>query len=114
MWDVWFLGQIVYSKIEHPWIINKIILSFQFKFNQANIFCLPLVGYEQRLLQSLCLRNLQCKIQLHYTQGDLTLIFPTFSNPILKVKGHLFSQWQIDGLLRYMAPKQFSETTILL
>ena len=23
MWDVWFLGQIVYSKIEHPWIINK-------------------------------------------------------------------------------------------
>ena len=25
MWDVWFLGQIVYSKIEHPSIINKII-----------------------------------------------------------------------------------------
>ena len=24
MWDVWFDGQIVRSKIEHPWIINKI------------------------------------------------------------------------------------------
>ena len=24
LWDVWFLGQIVNSKIEHPWIINKI------------------------------------------------------------------------------------------
>ena len=26
MWDVWFLGQIVYSNIEHPSIINKIYL----------------------------------------------------------------------------------------
>ena len=24
MWDVWFLGQIVYTNIEHPSIINKI------------------------------------------------------------------------------------------
>ena len=22
-WNVWFLSQIVYSKVEHPWIINK-------------------------------------------------------------------------------------------
>ena len=28
MWDVWFLGQIEYSTIEHPWIINEILLSF--------------------------------------------------------------------------------------
>ena len=27
LWDVWFLGQIVNSKIEHPWIINKIDLN---------------------------------------------------------------------------------------
>ena len=27
MWDVWFLGQIVYSTIEHPSLINKKILS---------------------------------------------------------------------------------------
>ena len=26
--DVWFLGQIEYSTIEHPWIINEILLSF--------------------------------------------------------------------------------------
>ena len=32
----------------------------------------------------------------------------------IKVIGHLFSQWQIDGLLRYMAPKQFSETTFII
>ena len=31
-----------------------------------------------------------------------------------KVKGHLFSQWQIDGLLCYMAPKQFSETSFII
>ena len=28
MWDVWFLTQIVYSKIEHPWTINKIVCTF--------------------------------------------------------------------------------------
>ena len=33
---------------------------------------------------------------------------------VIKVKGHLFSQCQIDGLLRYMAPKQFSETTFII
>ena len=26
LWDIWFLGQIVYFKIEHPSIINKIRL----------------------------------------------------------------------------------------
>jgi hypothetical protein len=25
VWDVWFDGQIIRSKIEHPWIINKIL-----------------------------------------------------------------------------------------
>ena len=25
MWDVWFLGQIEYSTIEHPWIINEML-----------------------------------------------------------------------------------------
>ena len=24
LWDVWFLGQINYRTIEHPWIINEI------------------------------------------------------------------------------------------
>ena len=67
---------------------NAIILSFQFKFNQANLFCLPLVGYEQRLLQSLCLRNLQCKIQLHY-------VLPKPSRKIESVnKAFLFWYWQ--------------------
>ena len=29
--DVWFLGQIVYSKIEHPSIINKIVFLRELK-----------------------------------------------------------------------------------
>ena len=28
LWDVWFLGQIVYFKIEHPLIINKIRVTY--------------------------------------------------------------------------------------
>ena len=30
LWDVWFLGQIVYSKIEQPLIINKMALTRSF------------------------------------------------------------------------------------
>ena len=31
---------------------------------------------------------------------------------IIKVKDQLFSQWQIDELLHYMAPKRVSETLL--
>ena len=38
MWDVWFLGQIEYSTVEHLWIINeilkKIVVSFKFLFSE--------------------------------------------------------------------------------
>ena len=27
LWDVWFLGQIEYYTIEHPWIINEMLNS---------------------------------------------------------------------------------------
>ena len=29
LWDVWFLGQIVYFEIEHPSIINKIACKYK-------------------------------------------------------------------------------------
>ena len=43
MWDVWFEGQIVRSKIEHPWIINKIfvLLMLKQKFKFICYFFLP-------------------------------------------------------------------------
>ena len=38
MWDVWFLGQIVYSSIEHPSIINKIQLLIRLNASLSLIF----------------------------------------------------------------------------
>ena len=56
LWDVWFLGQIVYSKIEHPWIINKMkVLSFfqmNWYFFCQIVYCVSVQQLAQILMES--------------------------------------------------------------
>ena len=83
MWDVWFLGQIKYSTIEHPWIINemeepptkKIKVFTEDTF--TNVISIEIIPIEVLCIiflhldrQSVKIVTATCKLWLETIQGD--------------------------------------------
>ena len=60
MWDVWFLGQIEYSTIEHPWIINEITTVFTTNFYETDVMS-SILRTSTREYESLYKRMPTCK-----------------------------------------------------
>ena len=125
--NVWYLKVKMASFVFLGMEVYFFILFYQARHLQqihwSKLLCGTAKSSVARLnICQILMRCRNCMLNLEY-YVILVLIFFQQKNVIghsfffwliRKVKGHLFSQWQIDDLLRYMAPKQFSETTLII
>ena len=101
MWDVWFLGQIIYSKIEHPSIINKMpttivhyskqynVISMSFLMSVLCFICRQRLSNQASRVLSVTKCNKDCFQNINQILKKCKFYAPTFYNLTIRILPHL-------------------------